>query len=290
MSTVLSGYRPLIIIGSPRSGTNMLRDVLVRLPQFGTWPCDEINYIWRHFNTRYPSDEFPPELARSEVIGYIRNQFDKRARTNQRPWLVEKTCANSLRVDFVDAVIPEARYLFIYRDGYDVVASAMKRWKAELDISYLFAKARFLPLSDLPYYMMRYFGSHLHRLYSAEKRHAFWGPRMEGMAEIMKRYSLEEVCALQWQHCIESSQASFAEMPDTRVMKVQYEQFVSNSEDELARICEFLDLSVSVPEIQAAVASVSGESVGKGRRELGEGRLLKIGSLVGDALRQYGYD
>ena len=39
---------PVIIIGAGRSGTNMLRDLLAQLPQFSTWPCDEINYIWRH--------------------------------------------------------------------------------------------------------------------------------------------------------------------------------------------------------------------------------------------------
>ena len=29
-------------------GHNMLRDVLTKLPGVATWPCDEINYIWRH--------------------------------------------------------------------------------------------------------------------------------------------------------------------------------------------------------------------------------------------------
>ena len=38
--------------------------------------------------------------------------------------MVEKTCANTLRLPFVDKVLPEARYLHIVRDGVDVVASA----------------------------------------------------------------------------------------------------------------------------------------------------------------------
>ena len=48
----------VIIIGAPRSGTNMLRDALTALPDCGTWPCDEINYVWRHGNVGFPSDEF----------------------------------------------------------------------------------------------------------------------------------------------------------------------------------------------------------------------------------------
>ena len=70
------GRQDLIIIGAPRSGTNMLRDVLVRFPGVATWPCDEINYIWRHGNLRYPSDEFPAERADARVQRYIRAQFD----------------------------------------------------------------------------------------------------------------------------------------------------------------------------------------------------------------------
>ena len=43
-----------MIIGAARSGTNMLRDVLTSLDGVDTWPCDEINYIWRHGNIRWP--------------------------------------------------------------------------------------------------------------------------------------------------------------------------------------------------------------------------------------------
>jgi hypothetical protein len=39
--------RKLEII-APCSGANMLRDVLTLLPGVATWPCDEINYTWRH--------------------------------------------------------------------------------------------------------------------------------------------------------------------------------------------------------------------------------------------------
>ena len=102
-------YQPVIIIGAPRSGTNMLRDVLTSLPGVATWPCDEINYIWRHGNVRYPSDELRPDMARTAVRKYIRKQFDWVAGKYQAHTGVEKTCANSLRVGFVDRVVPDAK-------------------------------------------------------------------------------------------------------------------------------------------------------------------------------------
>jgi len=289
MSKHRCNYRPLIIIGSPRSGTNMLRDVLVRLPQLGTWPCDEINYIWRHYNVRYPSDEFAPDMARPEVVAYIRKQFDRRAGINRKPWLVEKTCANSLRVEFVDKVVPDARYLFICRDGIDVVASALKRWKAGIDLGYLLAKARFVPAGDLPYYAIKYLGSHFHRWFSEEKRHGFWGPRFDDMNELLAAHTLEEVCAMQWERCIQSSWAAFDRMSDDRYLTLRYEEFVGNSAAGLERICRFLGFSVPDSQIEAAVQGVSAGSVGKGRQELGAEGVALLESLIGETLNRYGY-
>src|SRR5262245_2527282 len=105
-------FQPVIIIGAGRSGTNMVRDLLTALPSCATWPCDEINYIWRYGNATFPTDELTAEHARPEVVRYIRRQFGHLARTTSAKWIVEKTCANSLRVDFVRAVVPEAKFIF----------------------------------------------------------------------------------------------------------------------------------------------------------------------------------
>ena len=115
--------KDVIIIGAPRSGTNMLRDVLTSLEGIETWPCDEINYIWRHGNVGYPSDEIPAEMATRKVQSYIRKKFDSIADKTHAEIIVEKTCANSLRVPFVDRLLPDAKYIFIYRDGVDATGS-----------------------------------------------------------------------------------------------------------------------------------------------------------------------
>ena len=60
----------VFIIGAPRSGTNMLRNILTNFDGVKTWPCDEINYILRHGNVRHPSDEFGVEHATPEVKQY----------------------------------------------------------------------------------------------------------------------------------------------------------------------------------------------------------------------------
>ena len=131
---------PVIIIGAGRSGTNMLRDLLAQLPQFSTWPCDEINYIWRHGNRGFATDEFTREMADDKTAHYIRKQFQKFAAKHPGTSVVEKTCANSLRCGFIHQIFPEARFIHIMRDGRDVAASAALRWNAKLDIGYIAKK------------------------------------------------------------------------------------------------------------------------------------------------------
>jgi len=268
-SSPSSAYRPLIIIGAGRSGTNMLRDVLCRLPGFGTWPCDEINYLWRHGNKRFPHDEFPPELARPEVRRYLDRAFRACARRESCTTVVEKTCANSLRVGFVAAALPDnARFLHLVRDGHDVVASAGKRWTAELDIPYLLRKARFVPPLDLPYYALRYLGTRLHRLRDREGKLSFWGPRYLGQEEDLAHGGLVEVCARQWRRCVERSLADLEALAPERTLHLRYEAFVAKPASELARIGRFLGASWSQEELSQATASVSRRSVGKGHKEL----------------------
>lgn len=267
----------------------MLRDVLCSIDNVATWPCDEINYIWRHGNVRYPSDEIPPSRATPEVKRYVQYQFNCVANKYKAHTVIEKTCANSLRVPFVNEIFPDARFVYIYRDGIDATGSARLRWTAKLDIPYLIEKVRFVPLVDLPYYGFRYFWSRIYRFFSSEKRLAFWGPKLDGMDDILKRYSLNEVCAIQWQRCVESAEAAFEDISDERIFRVSYETFVSQPAIELRRLIDFLELNVDEDQINKAVASVSNGSVGKGRSALSEDEVDKLELLVGDTLRRYGY-
>lgn len=285
----MRGLTPVIILGAGRSGTNILRDCLTSLPGFGTWPCDEINYIWRHGNVRYSSDEFIPDMAKPKVQRYIRRQFAWVAGKYNVDWVVEKTCANSLRVEFVDQVLPDARYIFIYRDGLDTVGSAIKRWKAKMNISYLARKARFVPVLDLPYYGSRYLFNQLYKMTSKQKRLAFWGPKLDEMEKLLRDYLLEEVCALQWKRCVDRASQALDLLTKQRWYEVAYEDFVQNPQIELKRIINWLGYSVEEEIVDQAVKSVSNISVGKGRKELGKQSSDRILYLIKDTLQRYGY-
>lgn len=280
----------VVIIGAPRSGTNMLRDVLCSLPDIATWPCDEINYLWRHGNASYPSDEIPKERANERVKAKVKRSFNWVSQEYNANYVVEKTCANSLRVPFVNEVIPNAKYVFIVRDGIDATGSAKLRWTAKLDIPYILEKVRFVPKADLPYYAGRYFWSRIYRTFSREKRLAFWGPALNDMQSILREHTLNEVCAIQWQQCVDKANQALMSMPEDKYIKVRYEDFVQKPAEELRRILVFLGYKeLDEDLIASSVARVSSKSIGKGRAELDDNEVKSLEALVSETLKAHKY-
>ena len=281
--------KPIIIIGAGRSGTNILRDVLTSFEGVVTWPCDEINYIWRHGNRSYATDQFSGEMASDRISSFIRNEFEKLAQRAGGSMVVEKTCANTLRVPFLHKVFPEAKFINLVRDGRDVAFSASERWKAPLDFGYLAQKARYVPKSDLFYYASRYFLNHLHRLTSGKKRVATWGPRFEGMQEVFSTRPIEVACAIQWRICVESAHGALEAIPSGQVHSLTYESLTANPKDEILRLLRFVGVDAG-PEIDSKVSSISSRSVGRWKKLGSEPLRQELEQEIGETLDRFGYD
>lgn len=278
----MTARQTVIIVGAPRSGTNMLRDVLTSLDGQATWPCDEINLLWRHGNREHPNDELTVEQARPEVRSYLHRAFDRIGERYDAEVVVEKTCATSLRVDFARAVFPEAKFLFITRDGVDAAASAMERWNAPLDVRYTARKVRYVPPVDVPFYAGRFASGVLKRrrarTEATDQPTSWWGPKPHDYRELLATRSLDEVCLAQWQRCVESSLASFATMPNDQWLHVSYEEFVAAPAEHTRRMLDLLGRPHT--GVDAAVSSVSARSVGKGRASLSDQAVARLDALA----------
>ncbi len=267
----------------------MLRDLLVSLPYFSTWPCDEINYIWRYGNRSFETDEFTRQMANHRSVKYIRDQFESQRKKEPDKTLVEKTCANSLRCGFLHEIFPNARFVHIIRDGRDVAASAALRWNASLDIGYLLKKARFVPKSDLLYYASSYLKARIHKLTSGKSRLSTWGPKFEGMQEVFANHSLPIACAIQWQRCVDAAQEQLSDVPSHQVLTIRYEAFTQNPAIEFEKVCQFLGSQPTKETVEEVVKSVSSRSVGKWKKQLSAEEIEEIERLVGDQLKRLGY-
>ncbi len=272
----------VIIIGAARSGTNMLRDILASIENYATWPCDEINYIWRHGLKEIEHDAFDVSLVNSKKIEFIRQKFDWIRQKYNVENVIEKTCANSLRVDYVDGTVSNAKYVFIFRDPYDVVSSAEIRWKAKLDVKYTYDKAKFVPISDLPFYATNYFFNRIKKFVSKEGRLSYWGPKYIGFEADAKKLSALEISAKQWLESVKASEQSFLKIENARYISVDYNAFVQEPKKELHRILSFLDVNVDDEMVSELVRNVSSKSIGKGRKALSEEEHSKINDIVGN--------
>ena len=281
---------PVIIIGAGRSGTNMLRDILTSEDAFITWPCDEINYIWRHNHRDFATDQFTREMADEATKQYVAKAFAKLAKRNSQATVVEKTCANSLRCGFVHEIFPTAKFIHIVRDGRDVAASAALRWNAELDLSYLLQKAKFVPKADLLYYGSKYFYSRLYRVFSKQSRLSTWGPKFEGMQEAFTDHDLAVGCAIQWRECVSATTLQLEDVPSDQVLTIRYEDFTSDPQTEMSKVFEFANSSVTVDRVRELTKSVSTSSVNGWKSKLTKQQIEKIDELVGPWLARLGYE
>ena len=272
--------QPVVIIGAPRSGTNMLRDCLTALPNFSTWPCDEVPYIWRHGNLDVEHDELDPSHARPRVRDAIRRHIERQARRGGTPFLVEKTCANSLRVEFVDRILPEARYLFIFRDGIDASASATRRWSSSIDLGYTLAKARFVPLPDVPRHGIRWLMNRVRQKQRDDSRLAIWGPAYRGMRDDARRLRLEELAATQWARCVERAADAFMRMPSELYRTLRYEDFVQDPRGQLKATLHWIRADATEEELDVAVARVHRSSVGKAQNTMGTSIMPAVEEIV----------
>ncbi|MGH9342061.1 MAG: sulfotransferase [Acidobacteriota bacterium] len=282
-------YQPLIIIGAPRSGTNAIRDALTTLSRVGTWPCDELNPLWRYDNWNELTDELSAEQMTNRGRRYIRKAFDKLAQRHNLEVVVEKTCANSLRVPYVASALPQARYLYIVRDGRAAAISTMRRWLGTTPVGYLFRKARFVPARAWPTEVASVVRSRLPRTPRRGSRVRSWGPRFEGIDRSLSEDPLHILCARQWTRCVDLADEGLSAIPSERVFSVTYRGFVTTPGLILAKIMEFLELDQDPTAVDAAVERIHRDSLHRWSMELSNDQVREIEQVAGNTLRRHGF-
>lgn len=279
---------PIFIIGSGRSGTNMLRDILTNIPGLITWPCDEINLIFRHGNIDNESDRFLSGHLNPQAESFIRNSFNQLQKKDSSARIIEKTCANSLRVPFLDALFPDAKYIFITRNGFDVIPSAMIRWKAPVELGYLWKKVKYVPVQDVPLYLVRFVSNRIKKVISKDGAVASWGPIYSGMKDDVINRSLVEVCAKQWKICMDTSEGDLSKLSSEKVFKINYDDFVNQPESELKELIEWMDRDLlNSVDFRSLVSGVRPSKAGNGIKKFSKEDLNLVENLISNTNKLY---
>ena len=121
---------PVFIVGSPRSGTTLMRSLLDSHPDIFCPPCETFlfntlnatfrGHIWKDHYEQLP-------FSRKALLQWFRNFIDElfanlSIRANKRRW-AEKTPSHVLFMDFIDEIFPDAQFVHMIRNGYHVVKS-----------------------------------------------------------------------------------------------------------------------------------------------------------------------
>ncbi len=279
--------RPIIILGAARSGTKLLRSVINSSEHIAAVPYD-INYIWRYGNEHFRHDALPEETATKKICTFIRKQLSKASAATNKTRIVEKTVSNALRMPFVNKVLPDAQYIFIARDGRDVVESAMRCWQKNPEVTYLLQKLKTYPWQHCISYAVRYaLGLISQRLGIGSAAHS-WGPRYPGIEEDLKTLCLPTVCARQWQSTMSHYEESRGLISPDSLLEIRYEDLVLQPEYTTLQIAQYLELPDEKRVIDFARKNTSQNFIGRSKKmELSQHK--KILEVIEPTLQSWGY-
>ena len=279
--------RPVVVVACPRSGSSLLFGMLAAHPRLWSW-FGEAHEAWDVLappdHPATMGDAWPPTYA-TEVArrtagrllyrGALRRREEAGIRVSpldrlgvRRVRFVEKTPKTSLRVAAVAGLLPDARFVFLHRDGPPNVASIMEAWER----------------MDQGRATVR----------TSDGRSVVWSlARPSGWQDHLDE-PLVRKAAFQWVGCNRAALDGLAGVDPARVLRLSYESLLEDPAGWAARLCDFaeVDLDPAVAryarELPPAPSTVSAPRPDKWRAR--EAELTPVLPSLEPMRRELGYD
>lgn len=292
----------IFLVGAVRSGTYIVSRQLARALQIQY--IGEMNEVWKR-HARCPGTDYVPWTSISAAaVQNLRQDFNNR-------WgcdgglILEKTPANTLRLPLLLKTFPEAKYIYLERDGRDVA------WSIRAKVKGNFSKFSRDELGETPFrdrlyrvwkqtrkkfrrglncgLFIKEFGRYRRRALGPLffSRAQTWGVSFPGDVQTLRRLDPLLYGALQWRFSVECARSALLAYPGYSVHFLKFEDFLRNPPLELQRLCRFVD---------KAEVKITDENVSKIRRiesdwrtNLTEGEKADVASLIEFTLIHCGY-
>lgn len=295
--------RYLFVTGAARSGTHLLGS-LIRDATDGVY-LGEMNDFWRSLVPTMRHDMIPRTAASQGMADRFRRTFDQDPSAgSEAPFLIDKTAANSLRLPFLHALFPSARFVHIIRDGHDVAISASRKYGGDMrkitkveDGSRPSVRERASGAGSL---LRRKAGAGLSpmrilrepRRYIAAAQRALgrsaaypWGPMVPGLIAMARSHTVLEVATYQWRCCVESALAFHEAYPDASYVEVRYEQLVTDPRAALEPVLASLEIDPGTLDLEGRIVAGGPEYADL----LTDQELASVRAIAGWTLRGLGY-
>lgn len=258
--------RPILIVGSPRSGTTMLGKLLSQHPDITYW--EEPRPIWSQGNAWRADDRLVASDLTPAIAKRIDRRFSRFLADSGRVRFAEKTPSNTLRLPFVHALYPDARIVHLVRDGRAVVASMLRMLEKPPDRGRVLARLRETPWRDLPALAPLVIRDVLRPKFSGKKQKPWWGPRPPEWREWLDLPTPIKL-ARQWQTLVATAREDLqSQFPSEQWIEVRYEDLVRSPEEWLRSIGKTLELSVEESFLEKTLAEIRPTSLDAWKSEL----------------------
>jgi len=224
----MNAEKPIFIIAAPRSGSTLLFETLMRHQQL--WSLGDEGHAWiekyphlrpvrggvasnRLTNANLHAD-LAKQLQQDMLQGLISAQGERVNSNTGAIRLLEKTPKNCLRIPFIDAIYPDARYIYLYRDPKDSISSIIEGWRHQ----------RFVTYGDV------------------RMEHGRWCfLRPPAWQEMINR-PLHEIAAFQWQTCQDLILDDLAHIDQSRWTTCAFDEFLDDAKGTISRLQKFCEL------------------------------------------------
>ncbi len=227
--------RPIFIVSAPRAGSSLLFETLARFAE--VWTIGQESHdieadlpalhpaTHAYASNRLTAAEATPAVRQAMGDWFGRRLQDREGRLYQalpaekRPAAVrflEKTPKNALRIPFLKAIFPDARFIYLYREPRQNISSMLEGWRSRRFVAY-----RGLP--GWPY-----------------KEWSFL--LVPGWEQWFDK-PLVEIAAYQWQITNETIRADLQPLPTDCWHRVDYEALINRPAETIKRISDFAAFS-----------------------------------------------
>lgn len=293
----------LFILGSPRSGTTVLEEILSCYPDIAEFY--EPYYLWERFFYADKDDIWDSNRLNENIINKIRREFSRYAKKSRKTLILDKSPLHSFNIPIINIIFPQAYWIHIVRDGRDVTLSIKKEWDKrkkivqEKNFAALFQTTRRM-LKRQPFwrYKLMAITYELNRSFSLNPYHYLnksrwkggigWGPRFQGWEEYIATHSSMEFNAMQWVKTVEAALTGLDGVPIANRMEIRYETLLDDPEGTLTSVLNFLGYPAG-PDFFGSIPKLKTGNTQKWRVELSPDEIELVKPILTPLLKKTGY-
>ncbi|MBU6197821.1 MAG: sulfotransferase [Cyanobacteria bacterium REEB446] len=153
--------------------------------------------------------------------------------------IIDKTPPNCFRVEYLAKLYPDAKFIYITRDGLDNTSSLMNAWRSKQKFQFRYRKylEEYLkPLEGVQ-------GSRSAKYFDIQGYQSdVWKFAMPPDWEAYRDKTLAEVCAFQWLKTHEYALNSLSKLAPERVIRFKFEDLMAEPHPSIEKLCSFLEI------------------------------------------------